>query len=189
MNNGTVIMPPPRPPSAIARWALLAFIAAWFGFQILFPLRHLLYPGNPSWTEEGHQFAWMMKLRDKKAQIEFAVRDPFTSKVWLVEPEDFLLRHQASKVGTRPDLILQFAHYIEQVWATDFGVPDVEVRVYACVSLNGRPAALLVDPERDLTEVERGIAHADWILPLTIPFERPPNRTRRRDLSCGYAQL
>ena len=189
MNNGTVIMPPPRPPSAIARWALLAFIAAWFGFQILFPLRHLLYPGNPSWTEEGHQFAWMMKLRDKKAKIEFAVRDPFTSKVWLVEPEGFLLRHQASKVSTRPDLILQFAHYIEQVWATDFGVPDVEVRVYACVSLNGRPAALLVDPERDLTEVERGIAHADWILPLTIPFERPPNRTRRRDLSCGYEQL
>jgi hypothetical protein len=66
----------------------------------------------------------------------------------------------------------------------EYGVPDVEVRVYACVSLNGRPAALLIDPERDLTEIERGITHADWILPLRVPFDRPPNRTRRRDLSC-----
>ena len=33
--------------------------------QFLFPLRHFLYPGNVSWTEEGHKFAWQMKLRDK----------------------------------------------------------------------------------------------------------------------------
>ncbi len=184
MDDGNRRMSPPRPPSAFARWSLLAFIVAWFGFQILFPLRHLLYPGSPSWTEEGHEFSWMMKLRDKKAEIEFTVSDPSTGEEWWVEPEEFLLRHQARKVGTRPDLILQFAHYIEKVWANEYGVPDVEVRAYACVSLNGRPAALLIDPERDLTEIERGITHADWILPLRVPFDRPPNRTRRRDLSC-----
>ena len=48
---------PLRPPSALARWGMLSFIVAWLGFQILFPLRHLLYPGNPSWTEEGHYFS------------------------------------------------------------------------------------------------------------------------------------
>ena len=101
---------PARPPSALARWGLLSFIVAWLGFQILFPLRHLLYPGNPSWTEEGHRFVWMMKLRDKKAEIEFSVRDPSTDKTWVVSPEDLLARHQARKVGTRPDMILQYAH-------------------------------------------------------------------------------
>ncbi len=173
-----------RPASALARGALLAFIVVWFGFQVLFPLRHLLYPGSPSWTEEGHEFSWMMKLRDKKAEIEFTITDPATGEQWWVEPYDFLLRHQARKVGTRPDLILQFAHYLESVWADEFGVPDVEVRARACVSLNGRPAALLIDPERELTEITRSLKHADWILPLQVPFERPRNRTRRLDLSC-----
>ncbi len=184
MADGYQRLAPPRPPSALARRALLSFIVVWFGFQILFPLRHLLYPGNPSWTEEGHEFSWMMKLRDKKADIEFTLIDPASGEQWWAEPIDFLLPHQARKVGTRPDLILQYAHYLERVWAEEFGVPDVEIRVRACVSLNGRPAALLIDPERDLTEIRRGFRHADWILPLQVPFERPPNRTRRRDLSC-----
>ena len=183
MDNVT-LQSAPRPPSALARWGLLSFIVAWLGFQILFPLRHLLYPGNPSWTEEGHRFAWMMKLRDKKAEIEFSVRDPSTGRMWVVTPELLLPRHQARKVGTRPDMILQYAYYIETVWATRLGVPNVEVRARACVSLNGRPAALLIDPSRDLTEIERDLKHADWVLPLAVPFERPPHRTRRRDLSC-----
>ena len=28
------------------------------------------------------------------------------------------------------------------------------------------------------------LAHADWVLPLETPFERPPDRERRRDLDC-----
>ena len=80
-------------------------------------------------------------------------------------------------------MILQFAHYLERIWAEE-GVPDVAVHAVACVSMNGRPAALLIDPERDLTEVERSLRHADWVLPLEVPFERPENRTRRRDIRC-----
>ncbi|WP_417618642.1 HTTM domain-containing protein [Oceanisphaera sp.] len=184
MNHRDAYMSPRRSFSPRARRALLTFIVVWFGFQILFPLRHLLYPGNPSWTEEGHRFAWMMKLRDKKADIEFTVRDPVTGREWRVEPSDLLLYHQAVQVGSRPDLILQLAHHIENVWANEFGLANVEVRARTCVSLNGRPAALLIDSGRDLTKIERGIGHADWILPLRMPFERPPNRTHRHDLGC-----
>ena len=35
-------------------------------FQLLFPLRHYLYPGPVSWTEEVHYLAWQMKLRAKE---------------------------------------------------------------------------------------------------------------------------
>lgn len=175
---------PSTPPSELARWVLLVFIVVWFGFQILFPLRHLLYPGNVHWTEEGHRFSWMMKLRDKKALTAFTVRDPVTGAEWTVAPEEFLLRHQASKVGTRPDMILQYAHYLAEIWAEKYGMPNMEVRVRTCVSLNGRPAALMIDPERDLTKIKRDLAPANWILPLNVPFERPPNRPRRRDLNC-----
>lgn len=178
---------PPVAPAAgrTAKLALAGFIIIWFGFQILFPFRYLLYPGNPSWTEEGHRFAWMMKLRDKRANAVFMVRDPATGDQWEVVPHDLLLRHQAIKVASRPDMILQYAHYIERHAVEQRGIADVEVRAHVCASLNGRPPALLIDPTRDLTKIERNLRHADWILPLDQPFDRPPERTRRRDLSCG----
>ncbi len=165
------------------RIALLIVIGVWLLIQILVPLRHLLYPGNPSWTEEGHRFAWQMKLRDKKAEPYFTVTDPATGRTWKARPRNFLESHQRS-MRTRPDMILQFAHYLEDLWLEHYGIEDVIVRVRACTSLNGRPAALMIDPKRDLTELERDLRHADWILPLDVPFERPTNRKRRNDLSC-----
>lgn len=171
-------------PTRAAKVALAGFILVWFGFQILFPLRHLLYPGNPSWTEEGHRFSWMMKLRDKRGRAVFTVRDPATGDEWQFTPGDMLARHQISKVAPRPDMVLQFAHYLAWIFEEEDGFENVEVRARVCVSLNGRPAALMIDPERDLTEVTRDLRHADWILPLEQPFERPPNRKRRRDLDC-----
>jgi hypothetical protein len=46
---------------------VLALLVGWVVFQCAVPLRHLLYPGDVSWTDEGHRFAWHMKLRDKSA--------------------------------------------------------------------------------------------------------------------------
>ncbi len=92
--------------------------------------------------------------------------------------------HQARKVGSRPEMILQFAHYLADVWATEKNIEGVEVRARVCASLNGRRGALLIDPNRDLVRIKRSVRHADWILPLRQPFERPPGRTRRRDLRC-----
>ena len=171
-------------PSKAAKIALASFIVVWFSFQILFPVRHLLYPGNPSWTEEGHRFSWQMKLRDKRGLAVFTVRDPATDMRWEITPDDLLYRHQRGKVAGRPDMILQYARYIARLFAEEEGIEGVEIRVRSCVSLNGRPAALLIDPERDLMQIERSLAHADWILPLEQPFERPPTRTRRRDITC-----
>ena len=44
-------------------------------------LRHWLYPGNVSWTEEGHRYAWHMKLRDKDctATFELVTSNPWTT--------------------------------------------------------------------------------------------------------------
>ena len=85
---------------------LLGFIAVWLAFQILVPLRHLLYPGSPSWTEQGHRFAWQMKLRDKDATASFRLRDPATGREWRIEPRAYLARHQAEEMAARPDMIL-----------------------------------------------------------------------------------
>jgi hypothetical protein len=163
---------------------VVGFIVTFIGLQILVPLRYLLYPGNVSWTEEGHRFAWMMKLRDKDAEARFTVRDPVSGREWRVNPESYLLRHQVGEMESRPDMILQFAHYLARVWADERQIPGVEVRARVCASLNGRPATLLIDPQRDLARVERNLRHADWIIPFQQPFERPEPRTGRVDLRC-----
>ncbi|MGI9301756.1 MAG: hypothetical protein ACR2RB_03480 [Gammaproteobacteria bacterium] len=172
------------PPSAGTKIVLLGFIVVWSALQIVVPLRHLLYPGSPSWTEEGHRFAWQMKLRDKKGWAKFHVRDPASGQEWEVSPRTFLVRHQARKVVTRPDMILQFAHHLARVWEEERHIKGVEIRAEVCVSLNGRPGAVLIDPNRDLARVKRSLRHADWILPLEQPFERPPDKRRRRDIRC-----
>jgi hypothetical protein len=46
------------------------------------------------------------------------------------------------------------------------------VRADAFVSLNGRPAARLVDPTVDLAAQPRDLWHDDWILPA--PTGPPP---------------
>src|SRR6185295_9499382 len=35
---------------------VVCLLAAYLVVQIILPLRHYLYPGNVSWTEEGHNF-------------------------------------------------------------------------------------------------------------------------------------
>lgn len=175
---------PARATSRIAKSAILSLLAIWLALQILIPVRFLLYPGNPSWTEEGHRFAWMMKLRDKKGQATFTVRDPATGQLWLADPWDYLELYQVRKVATRPELVRQFAHHLADHWAAAYGVPDAEVRARVCVSLNGRKAALMIDPTVDLTQVEPHIGSASWILPLNEPFERPPDRRGRLDFRC-----
>ena len=165
------------------RCVLLGLIGLWLAWQVLFPLRHLLYPGSPSWTEEGHRFAWQMKLRDKKAELIYTVRDPATGEEWDEWPEDYLARHQLG-MATRPEMVVQFAHHLAELLQDEYGIEEVEVRARACVSLNGRPAALMIDPTRDLTKIEPSLRPADWILPLEQPFERPPMRARRYDLDC-----
>jgi hypothetical protein len=163
---------------------LLGFVAVWLAFQVIMPLRDLLYPGKVSWTEQGHRFAWQMKLRDKDASAEFRVRDPASGREWRIDPRAYLARHQAEEMASRPDMILQFAHHLAREWAQRRNVAGVEVRARVCASLNGRKAALLIDPERDLARVERNLRHADWILPLGQPFERPVPRTGLVDLDC-----
>jgi vitamin K-dependent gamma-carboxylase len=39
--------------------------------QLLVSLCHFSYPGNVSWTQEGHRFAWHMMLRITKGVATF----------------------------------------------------------------------------------------------------------------------
>ena len=139
------------------------FCGLWVLTQTLIPLRHFLYPGSVHWNEEGHRFAWHMKLRDKQAAARFRVVDPATEEQWLVHPELDLLEWQAHKMAGRPDMILEYAHHV----AEEMGEGrDLEVYAFVSASLNGREPQPLIDSTVDLTEVSRGLAPFSWVLPL-----------------------
>ena len=144
-------------------------LAAYLAVQVSLPLRHYLYPGNVSWTEEGHNFAWHMKLRTKVGEAVFTVTHPPSGQTWIINPEDYLRSHQVMKVTTKPELILQFSHYLAEE-KRRAGYDDVEVRARAMVSLNGRQPQLLIDPNVDLTKEQVSLLPARWIVPLTTPL-------------------
>ncbi len=153
---------------------LIIFLTVFVAGQVLFPLRHFLYPGNVSWTEEGHNFAWHMKLRDKSGRINFNIRDPKTGNTWDLDPEIYLTKRQLHKMATRPYLALQFSHYIEEQFK-EMGYENVEVTANALVSLNGRKKQLIIDPNVDLTMHKDSLMPAKWILPLTKPLKEFKN--------------
>lgn len=167
-------------PSSTGSWKKLlprqrkwvAFLSLWVAVQVALPLRHLVIPGNAHWTEEGHLYAWHMKLRDKDGAGLFTVLDPGNGDTWQIRPDKLLTRRQSNKMLTRPIMIVQFARYLEKRIRDQEGRGDLEVRAEIRASLNGRRPQNLIDPQIDLTQVPYPwFGHADWIVPLTIPLD------------------
>jgi hypothetical protein len=69
-------------------------------------------------------------------------------------------------MSTRPQMILEFAHYLKRYYR-ETESRDVEVRARVTCSLNGREPQLLVDPRVDLAAQPRDLWHKPWIMPLT----------------------
>jgi vitamin K-dependent gamma-carboxylase len=154
-----------------ARTALLAGLGLFLAIQLFMPLRHWLYPGNVSWTEEGHRFAWHMKLRDKAADARFFATDPASGRSTEVDPFAYLTDWQYDEMAARPDMIVQFARHLEDDARKNFGVDDLKVTTQADASLNGRAFQRMIDPQADLTEVELSpFTTADFIEPLRTPL-------------------
>lgn len=163
--------PFPAPKSKNATLLTCVFIGIYCSIQILAPLRHWLYPGNVSWTEEGHNFSWHMKLRNKGGYIEFLVKDPATGKQWEIDIEKDLAYRQIRKMRIRPELILQYAHHIRDGLQNQ-AIKKPIIRAETSISLNYKSPRLLIDPTVNLAEIEYSVfSHNDWIL----PFEQKGN--------------
>lgn len=162
--------------SPIASQFVVAFVSVYVAWQLFLPLRHWLYPGNVSWTEEGHDYAWHMKLRTKSSRIQFIVRERDQGREITVRPSKYLESWQASKMANRPDMILQFASFLSERMRED-GWRNFGIFVDTAVSLNGRARQPLIDPRVDLLSQERSLWPKDWLVPLKVPL---PVRDDRR---------
>jgi vitamin K-dependent gamma-carboxylase len=157
------------PPLFASQKLVAGLLAAYFAVQLFLPLRHHLYPGDVSWTEEGHNFAWHMKLRTKVGEAVFTVTHPRSGQTWTIKPKDHLSPHQLIKMTTKPELILLFSHHLAEQKRRE-GYDAVEVRVRVMVSLNGREPQLLIDPNVDLAKEDVSLLPARWVVPLTTPL-------------------
>ncbi len=161
--------PAPPEPSPPARTATLALGAAYLAVQLLLPLRHLAYPGPVAWTEEGHLWAWRMMIRQKTGSTTFVVTDPARGTPTRENPLRYVAPWQARIMTGNPDMILQLAHHVADVYRARDG-RRVEVRAIATASLHHRKEQPLVDPTVDLAAAPRDLRHARWIVPLREPF-------------------
>lgn len=171
VSNAPVSLASPVPGNQLSGMATLALIHLYLLAQLLIPLRHWLYPGDVNWTEEGHRFAWHMKLRDKEAVLHLYLTDPRTGETREISPAVDLSARQLDEMSTRPDMVLHYAHYLAKRFSRA-GQPRPMVRVDLHVSLNGRPYQPLINPSVNLADVPLvSLKPANWILPLTIPLQ------------------
>jgi len=141
----------------------LGCLGLFFLFQILFPCRYLLYPGNLFWTEEGYRFSWRVMLMEKAGTAQFFVKDGVSGREGLVNNGDFLNQHQEKQMAMQPDMILQYAHFLGDYYQKK-GVKKPKVRAEVYVTLNGKPSRLLIDDTLDLMKVEDEWKPKTWIL-------------------------
>ncbi len=133
-------------------------------FQIVFPWRHVLYPGNMFWTEEGYRFGWRVMLMEKAGYATFYVKDGENGKEGIVINSEFLNEHQEKQMAMQPDMILEFAHFLGKHYK-EKGMDDPRVRVEAYVTLNGSRSKLLVNPEVNLLAYQESMKPKTWLMP------------------------
>ena len=103
-----------------------------------------------------------MKLHDKQGSMAFLITNPETGSSWEADIPRYLPKWQYKEMAWRPDIILQFAHYLAGR-ETQPGHKRVEVRAEIVLSLNGRRAQDMIDPDVNLAEVQRSLLPAPWI--------------------------
>jgi hypothetical protein len=164
-------LPVQMTPVRLQRWIVAGFLL-YFAIQVALPLRHLLYFSDPSWSDEGHTFAWRMRLRDKDGDIGFFAHDPRTGTAWRIPAEEHLTSRQFDQMKDNPPMIVQFAHDMAELERATS--PDVRIYAFAMMSLNSRAPQLLIDPSADLLQERNSLLKADWILPLVqAPSPQP----------------
>ncbi|MEZ4880306.1 MAG: HTTM domain-containing protein [Chitinophagales bacterium] len=140
----------------------IAFIL-FISFQIVFPLRYLLYKGNIFWTEEGYRFSWRVMLMEKAGMATFFVTNQDGSQKVIVQNDKYLTPYQIKMMSTQPDMIVAYAHFIGDTY-TKMGYENPKVFVDAFVSLNGSKSKRFIDNTVDLMKEKDSFKHKTWIL-------------------------
>lgn len=147
-------------------------ISMYIFIQVLVPLRYIMYPGKLFWTEQGYRFSWRVMLIEKVGYTQFYIHEPLGQGKKLINNTQYLTPQQEKMMSTQPDMILQYAHFLRDEYSNrtfiekngkkiKLEVPKVTAEVY--VSLFNKGSRLFIDPEVNLSQIERGFSAKNWI--------------------------
>jgi len=141
-----------------------AALAVYIFFQLIIPIRFLLYPGHLFWGEEGYRFSWRVMLMEKAGAAYFTVKDSSHKKSTSINNAAYLTQLQEKMMSTQPDMILKYAHYLrDQFEQKGWQKPEVYAEVY--VSLNGERSRPFIDSTVNLAAERLSWGHYNWVLP------------------------
>lgn len=144
----------------------IGFITLLLLSQILIPWRHLFYPGELFWHEQGYRFSWRVMLMEKAGYTNFTIYDPQKDERFQVDNGAYLTSFQEKQMSFQPDFILEYGHFLERHFQETQERGDLEIYAESYVALNGRPSQVYINPKIDLSQVKRGWANKIWILPF-----------------------
>jgi hypothetical protein len=147
------------------RKLILFCFGLFFALQALLPFRYLLYPGYLLWTEQGFRFSWNVMLMEKTGMCEFTVKDKTSQKEVVVNNRNFLTPLQERMMSTQPDMIVQYAHFLGEVYKNQ-GMHQPEVYADCYIALNGKPSKQFIDNTYNLMQAEDNFQNKKWILPF-----------------------
>lgn len=136
---------PPYNVRSSPRW-IEAMLVLFFIWQVIMPLRHWWTSDNYLWTNQGFRFAWHVMVVEKNGTVIYRVEDPNqVGRFWVVYPSDYLTRQQEHQMSFQPDMIIQFAHYLDELYQSECAC-DPQVYADTYVSLNGREGQNILPP-------------------------------------------
>ena len=147
--------------------SLLTILSVWFLIQLALPLRHWFFQDNVLWTEEGHRLSWRMMLRSRSGSTTFKVVEKGKKDTIKVDKTRYLTNKQIRSASAKPDMMWQFAQFLEEYYAEKG--KKVQVFVDSKISINGQPYKPFIDPKVDLAaEKWQHFNHHSWILPSKL---------------------
>lgn len=142
------------------------FLFLYILFQVLFPFRYLMYKGNVDWYGEAQRFSWRMKIQQRDiTEFSLDVIDYDQKHILSLEPNKYLTTAQILSLKLDPAMLLAFARFIEKD-AKNKGMRKPVIRARLIVSFNGRPPQPVVDPEKDLCEINPNAPLSSWVMKL-----------------------
>lgn len=140
-----------------------SFLVAFFVFQLTWPFRYVLYPGELFWHEQGYRLSWRVMLMEKRGYANFKVINPEKGTYFYVDNTDFLTAFQEKQMSTQPDFILEYAHFLGKHFRSQ-GHEPIEIYVESYVALNGRRSQVYINPDVDLLKQYESFRPKSWIL-------------------------
>lgn len=164
-NDGELKFALRSPLNFVQRVVIPGILVVFFAVQLLVPFRHLQYPGELFWTEEGFRFSWRVMLMEKAGYITFRVVDPATGRRFYVQNDEFLNPLQQKHLATQPDFILEYVRFLEKHYQAE-GIADPEIYAESYVALNGRSSQPYVRSDVDLTTVRYSDLRETYLEPF-----------------------